>query len=132
MKKRTKIIITIAIVLLILILLVVGYYITKKVKFYKFTIIEINEKNIICGKVDKSSQDKEITYYSFYIKDPVIKNIEGNKTDQSALKVGNTIEVVDLVPEVVNPIAYIYEGHTIEHLNDVKRIKIIVIRIVLK
>ncbi len=125
MKKRTKIIITIAIVLLILILLVVGYYITKKVKFYKFTIIEINEKNIICGKVDKSSQDKEITYYSFYIKDPVIKNIEGNKTDQSALKVGNTIEVVDLVPEVVNPIAYIYEGHTIEHLNDVKRIKII-------
>lgn len=125
MKKRTKIIIAIAIVVLVLILLVVGYYIIKKVRVYTFTIIEINERNIICGRVDKFSQNKEITYYSFYIKDPIIKDIKGNETDKSDLKVGNTIEVVDSVPEVVNSIAYIYEGHTIEHLNDVKRIKII-------
>lgn len=125
MKKITKIMISIAVVLLILILLIIGYYIIKKVRVYTFTIIEINERNIICGKVDKFSQDKEITYYSFYIKDPIIKDIKGNEIDKSDLKVGNTIEVVDLIPEVINLIGYVYEGHSMEHLNDVRRIKII-------
>ena len=85
---------------------------------YFCTVQEIINNNI-------TVQMPDVSYYSFTIKEPVIKDISGKKINASDLKVGDTIRVIDWIPEIVNDLAYFTEGHSVEHLSDVKRIKVV-------
>lgn len=85
---------------------------------YFCTVQEITNNNI-------TVQMPDVRYYSFMIKNPVIKNRNGKNISASDLKVGDTIRVIDWIPEIINDLAYVTEGHSVENLSDVRRIKIV-------
>ncbi len=85
---------------------------------YFCTVQEITNNDI-------TVQMPDVSYYSFTIKNPVIKNINGKNINASDLKVGDTIRVIDWIPEITYDLAYFTEGHSVEHLSDVKRIKVV-------
>ena len=67
----------------------------------------------------------EWEFYSFFTENVKIKDINGNKIDSSNLKVGDTIEVININPKYTADIAQTYEGSSCSSIYDVKSIKVI-------
>ena len=67
----------------------------------------------------------EWEFYSFFTENIKIKDINGNKIDSSNLKVGDTIEVININPKYTADIAQTYEGSSCSSIYDVKSIKVI-------
>ena len=67
----------------------------------------------------------EWEFYSFFTENVKIKDINGNKIDSSNLKVGDTIEVININPKYTADIAQTYEGSSCSSIYDVKSTKVI-------
>lgn len=67
----------------------------------------------------------EWEFYSFFTENVKIKDINGNKIDSSNLKVGDTIEVININPKYTTDIAQTYEGSSCSSIYDVKSINVI-------
>lgn len=91
---------------------------------------EDNDVNYLCTvqSIENDNINLQIPilkYYSFYIKDTKIKDIKGKNIDVSNLKIGDTIKVINWIPETTDGLAYSFEGHSLKNLENVKKIKVI-------
>lgn len=84
--------------------------------FCKVNSIDSNQINV---------EMPEWEFYSFFTENVKIKDINGNKIDSSNLKVGDTIEVININPKYTADIAQTYEGSSCSSIYDVKSIKVI-------
>ena len=64
-------------------------------------------------------------FYSLDAKKAKIKDMEGKNIDISSLQSGNTIEIINVEPEITPSIARNFEGYWLDHIYDVKKIKLI-------
>lgn len=85
---------------------------------YAYTVQKIENGNA-------TVQMPEISYYSFTVEDTTIKSNERRNINISELKVGDTISVLNWGTKTTDSLAHFFEGHSIENLENVKRIKVI-------
>lgn len=85
---------------------------------YACKVVNI-ENNLI------SVEEPVLHYYSFSTKDAVIKDINGKKIDVSGLSIGDRINIINKNEKIQPDIAMIFEGHSLENLRNVKKIKVI-------
>lgn len=85
---------------------------------YAYTVQKIENGNA-------TVQMPEISYYSFTVEDTTIKSNERKNINISELKVGDTISVLNWGTKTTDSLAHFFEGHSIENLENVKRIKVI-------
>lgn len=64
-------------------------------------------------------------FYSLEAKEAKIKDMEGKNIDISSLKSGNTIEIINIKPEIIPAIARTFEGYWLDTIYNVKKIKLI-------
>ena len=85
---------------------------------YAYTVQKIENGNA-------TVQMPKISYYSFTVEDTTIKSNERRNINISELKVGDTISVLNWGTKTTDSLAHFFEGHSIENLENVKRIKVI-------
>ena len=85
---------------------------------YAYTVQKIENGNA-------TVQMPEISYYSFTVEDTTIKSNERRNINISELKVGDTISVLNWGTKTTDSLVHFFEGHSIENLENVKRIKVI-------
>lgn len=89
-----------------------------------------NSTNFYCKvtKIDNNKIEVEMPNWNFYsldAKKAKIKDMEGKNIDISSLQSGNTIEIINVEPEITPSIARNFEGYWLDHIYDVKKIKLI-------
>lgn len=86
---------------------------------YSCIFKKIEDNNLIV-------QMQDINYYSFTVKDDTaIRDNKGKNITEADLKVGDTINVVSWFPDLIYTIGVAYDGHSVENINDVKKIKVL-------
>ena len=117
MKKKTKIILVIAI-LFVIAIIAITFYIIMQYEKYTLTILEIDGSDIRAGETVAVPK-----YYYFSAENAKIKDINGNNINISNLQVGNVVEVTNKKDNSIDNNTDL--ASSIEYLSDVKQIKVI-------